>query len=421
MFRSLWYPARMVDSTDVIHGLRWGLHVSIILYVLSSPLFFLRLGTNIVPTDFVGLVVAAIWCLYVSLSRTSLKIYSVLLMPVVIAVIALGSSAIAMYPLESILSGLLLVFLSGASIVSCHWITDTREPTEYINLCLFAWALGAIAATVIIFGRLFATDGIQVFAPAYSYTQRTQLPYFLVTTAILSVFWTKYYHEKADYLRSSLSIILYFFSTFIVFISISRGPWVALAGVLLPMFVFYEDIRRYLILLNIPGLAFAAYAAIWFDQIDRIQARISSIFDPSDSETTSRLDIYENAIDVALDNPLLGIGWNNYSLVHDISGSAHSAYLTIGAEIGLISMSIYILMPICFARIWLTIARSSSAVPSEYQPLLLAPIAGVLGLFLGQLFSTAILWFRGYWILLGIAAAAAIASSDFNEGRATEC
>lgn len=244
---------------------------------------------------------------------------------------------------------------------------------------------------------------MKAFRPAYSYSDRTQLSYLLVATSAFSLFLFKYYNTRSYIIRSYLSISYYLFSVFILYISISRGPWVALVGIFLPVFLFYKDIRKELLLLNSPGLVLGAIVTIYYNQIPRIVDRITSIFQAGDPETVGRIEIYSNAISVMIEHPLTGIGWNNYSVVFEIAGSAHSIYLTIGSELGLPSLIAYLFLLIILSLYWLRIANINKISSNRMKPLYLAPVTAVLGLFVGQSFFTAILGFRAFWILFALA------------------
>ncbi|MFC5133768.1 O-antigen ligase family protein [Halorubrum glutamatedens] len=245
---------------------------------------------------------------------------------------------------------------------------------------------------------------MRAIAPSYSYSHRTQLPYLLVVTAIISIYLYRYYDVRNRIFGKISSICTYQFSIFILFISISRGPWIALTGVLLPSFLFYKNIRKDIIKLNIPSLVFSIIVAIFFGQLQRVLERVASIVQPNNTETSARLEIYNEALDVVSSKPMTGIGWNNYSVIYDIAGSAHSTYLTISSELGIPALLLYILIPIVLSRDWMRIV-SSEKLSSTNKLLYLAPLAGVLGLLVGQVFSTAILWFRAYWVLLSISVA----------------
>lgn len=368
-------------------------------YVITSPFYFLRLGTNVVPTDFIGGLLVISWSVYIILIDRKINTHPILLIATVLSITSMASSIYSTFVSEAIFSGLLLLNLSVISIIIYDWIISKNSEIKYIIQLLRLWVIGAIITTIVIFAGEFKTVGIQAIAPSYSYNQRTQLPYLLVVAAISSLYLYKYSIERKQIYAGIRWALLYQFSIFTIIISISRGPWVALIGVLFPAFLFHADIRRYIIQLNIPGLTVGLVTAVYFGQVQRIIDRATSIFQPNDSETAGRFEIYANAIDVTFANPLIGVGWNNYSEIFNIAGSAHSTYLTISSELGVFALLLYLLIPVLISRNWTTIVASRNISPKK-KCLYLAPLTGLLGLLVGQTFSTAILWYRAFWVLL---------------------
>jgi O-antigen ligase len=266
------------------------------------------------------------------------------------------------------------------------------------------------------FTRLLIQDGIRALEISYSYDHRTQLPYILVFAAIFSLYAYKYAKQEDSLRAQTISFLVYQFSVFILIISISRGPWVALSGVLLPVFIFHSAIRGSIIEMNILGVSAGIGAAVYFDQVDRLMDRVTSTLQPGDPETIGRFEIYQNAINVMAENPLLGIGWNNYSVVFNISGSAHSTYLTIGSELGMPSFVMYLAVPVTLSLMWIRVVRGNSMDQSARLQTL-APLAGTLGLLVGQTFSTALLWFRSFWVAFALAISGAVIATDLHKDR----
>lgn len=175
-----------------------------------------------------------------------------------------------------------------------------------------------------------------------------------------------------------------------ILLTFSRSAWLML-GVVLVTFGLTK--ARFLLVLSI-FVAFGAYFAV-----PRIQTRISGITDPADS-AHFRLISWENALEIAQDNIVLGVGFNSYRYAQESysffdagtsggnSGAgADSSFLFVLATTGFIGFCIFCVayfVPVFAFRNVLNIAVLSSLfleslfINSFFYPQIVFLLFGIL-------------------------------------------
>ena len=163
--------------------------------------------------------------------------------------------------------------------------------------------------------------------------------YLVVCLALL---FDKYYVQKKFTGADFLFFIILLVPTFLTF---SRSAWAMLAVVVLIYGRSYSKKMLYASLL----VAFCAYFSV-----PRIQTRLMGATDPSDSARL-RIESWKKAGRIISDNPVLGVGFNNYKIAqkeygfisedelnsHSASGT-DSSLLFVLATTGIIGFAVYL-------------------------------------------------------------------------------
>lgn len=129
-------------------------------------------------------------------------------------------------------------------------------------------------------------------------------------------------------------------------LTFSRGGYLGLlAGTIFLILVFWEAMsNRFKAFI----LAFVALVALSFIIPGPVSSRFTSIFDLKEGSNEGRLEMWKKSAEVAMDHPLLGVGIGNYPLEVKASAdyrepiTAHSTYLDIASETGIMSLAVFL-------------------------------------------------------------------------------
>jgi O-antigen ligase len=166
-------------------------------------------------------------------------------------------------------------------------------------------------------------------------------------------------HMLAFYLGMSLpwAAALYFESrkktflvaSFIIFIAdlltFSRGGYLGLFGGFIISLLFIKKIKIKHLLIAASALILTAMMLL----LSPIGGRLISTFDVSEGSNLGRIAIWKQTLDIICNNPL-GVGIGNYSLVVNPIANyrdpiyAHSLYLDIASELGIISLLVWLML-----------------------------------------------------------------------------
>lgn len=192
------------------------------------------------------------------------------------------------------------------------------------------------------------------------------------------------YYIKKDFKFTELLLFIIILVAF--FLTFSRSAWGMLAVVI---FVFGYYRSRTLLYVSLL-VAFCAFFAI-----PRVQTRISGATDPADSARL-RIESWSNAYQIAKENLLVGVGFNNYKIAQQKEGlldidaaTAHSAsgtdssLLLVLATTGILGLAAYL-----FALLFPAFEKKTINVT------MLALVGGLLlnSLFINSLFYPQILF-----------------------------
>jgi len=208
-------------------------------------------------------------------------------------------------------------------------------------------------------------------------------------------------------------------SIFTIVMTFSRGALVALAILTFIAFYTLKAYRKWLIV----GILLSVVVALpllpdgYIDRIYSVAPAIGlevEVSQSADSSTSSRIGLMKTAWNMFLDHPLLGVGYNNflahyqeYALRYDLRRgggdiSAHTLYLEIAAEGGLIGLLSFGLLLFYLGRVshqgWRTMKQAGFSSDANM----------VAGIAMGLLaYLMAAIWLhnsypRYFWILVGL-------------------
>ena len=84
----------------------------------------------------------------------------------------------------------------------------------------------------------------------------------------------------------------------------------------------------------------------------------------------SRWELYNHVLDVIYENPLLGIGYDNF--IHQYGGATHNSFLQVFAELGVIGIILFLLY---FWKMLFTTVKDAS---NTFDEVLIRTIVGII-------------------------------------------
>ena len=227
----------------------------------------------------------------------------------------------------------------------------------------------------------------------------------------------RFWHEKSKLLRL-LAIGAAAITSLAIFLTFSRGGFLALLLVMLLTFLWIRPKFKYILFALILIAPLALFIPkVYFERIGTITELIPSSTDErlSDRAFRGRASEWKAAIMMFEDHPFLGVGLGNYPVHYqqysrDIGldsrlsqRSAHSLYLQIAAETGVVGLSLMVLILFIATRGILT-ARKRMIAAGLHEPARLS--SGFLIGFVGYLIAGIFLhpaYPNFLWLLIGIA------------------
>lgn len=190
----------------------------------------------------------------------------------------------------------------------------------------------------------------------------------------------------------------------------SRGGFLAIGGMMITLFAIFGHLiwndavlkhqRRFKTLWLVILVGSILLAGLAFAASPSLQHRVTSIFAMrEDSSNSYRLNVYQSAVKMFKDNPVIGIGPGNgtFKLVYGLymvpgynALGAYSVPLEIAVEQGIIGLAIFLLMMICLKI--RTIFFLDSDKPLEDKLLVALLFTGIVGSFIYGFFDT--IWYR---------------------------
>jgi O-antigen ligase len=133
---------------------------------------------------------------------------------------------------------------------------------------------------------------------------------------------------------------------YVLFLAQSRGASLGLAGALLCFWILQKGkVRNLLIVTAMAGFAFYAAPESYWERI----ASVGHYQD--DRSATDRLKLWSIGLDLISNNPLLGIGPDNFE--SRAFNSPHDAYVQVASEMGIPALLVYLaLLATAFRALW---------------------------------------------------------------------
>lgn len=190
----------------------------------------------------------------------------------------------------------------------------------------------------------------------------------LMTFGYLQRFLSAPSISSSDRLRDGGLAVIYALASLIMLVAIgmswSRGAWLGLAGAVGVVALTLPRQRLWGLLLV--GGIFVAFIAGWYldlipsSLIQRLSSSTQELFafedvrgidiTPDNYAVAERLAHWQAALNMATDQPFLGVGFGNYEIVYsqyrlinwsEALGHAHNYYLNLFAELGIIGLLVY--------------------------------------------------------------------------------
>ncbi len=280
-------------------------------------------------------------------------------------------------------------------------VLDSKKQLERLVFWLLLWAVWMMAVSLYIYLTL---------SPFWYYILTMQPAYIFLHTKILrlvsiagSTSYTGIYYaiiaalaaQYAPFFKNRLRKIgaVLFILTICtcIVLTFNRGTWV---GVLLGMAVLVllgeiERRRAVIAVLLLAGVV-ALLTTSMFGEID-VERQVVDFMHFSHSSAQSRIVRWISAINVILDHPLLGVGYNNYALVYGrysiiegltrMYGSPHNMYVDIITGTGMIGFAVFMTL---LVRLWRQmLANMRAALPRDMRQMSRAIFLGFV-FFLGS-------------------------------------
>jgi len=175
--------------------------------------------------------------------------------------------------------------------------------------------------------------------------------------------------------RQALRVLLLAALFSCIALSFNRGTWVGLLFGLAVLALQGHINRQRLVLALVFGLAIVLLiSASPFGQFD-VERHISDFFHYSHRSAESRYVRWLSAVNVIMDHPLLGVGYNNYAFVYGyysileglerIYGSPHNLFVDIITGTGIIGFTVFMTLII---RLWRRMRHNLHAhLPPDLQ------------------------------------------------------
>lgn len=256
------------------------------------------------------------------------------------------------------------------------FIYNYAAKKSYIsNILLLCILAGGITSAIVIYKYFSISDYRyleyrNVTASAFFEEQPNALGAYLIGVIPLSValFIGEDRTRWKFYMLCCISAM-----SFALIMTFSRGSWI---GLVFGLCIFIAIVRRPLILL-ISALVLTSIV-IWITigpQGDIQQDIKSNIFHPGSD--VQRLVLAEKALNMTIENPLIGVGPGNYSVLLPQElrhlEIPHNMFLQVSAETGLIGLAAFLWLLYAYYKSSLRLVRTSS---SDKEKVIRAGIIG---------------------------------------------
>ena len=200
------------------------------------------------------------------------------------------------------------------------------------------------------------------------------------------------FYKSKKYIHKLLLLLLFMISSFDILISLSRGAIYGLIFIIIGMLMMEilktkdHNFKFKLSSVFIPLLiSVFILQAFLYNNNNKGSISINRISSLNDVSTTSRIDYFDSAINLFLENPIFGIGIGNWKLVslknlgdkmtqYSIPFHTHNDFLQIASEIGFLGFICFLLIVI-LPILYLINRFFQKRVLNEIAPFLLMAIS----------------------------------------------
>ena len=186
--------------------------------------------------------------------------------------------------------------------------------------------------------------------------------------------------------------ILYGLAFFSLLVTFTRGAYLGIiitSLVLSGLFWRYLNLKKTALLICLPLLVFIIPSTPFSD-------RFYSSFDLSDGSNVGRLEMWQGASQMSLDNLWQGVGLGNYSLTFDENidyrnpMTAHNLYLDILSEIGVFALIVWLILIFGTILELFQRLRKEKSYTSEQKTILVGLIGSLIYFSVHSIFESAV-------------------------------
>ncbi len=200
--------------------------------------------------------------------------------------------------------------------------------------------------------------------------------------------------------------VFIFLMSFLIYITASRGPLVAVSVALFFYFFIFQRKgigffkRLFFILLIFLCLRLSMAIAP-----GQIWNRMLNVFSGFDLSTFYRLRIFERAKELFFENPLKGVGTAGFGYFTDIASYPHNIFLEFASELGILGVSAFTVLIVCTAYLGIKLIghRNASSLESSLNKAYFSIFVFTLinSQVSGAVYGNHYLWFAiaGLWAL----------------------
>lgn len=239
--------------------------------------------------------------------------------------------------------------------------------------------------------------------------------YALILVALVPIALDRLWHEESPWLQAIASWCVGVTTLSIIF-TYSRGGFIALC-VVVGLFFIYKRLNPLLLIVG-----FAALFIVGQFLPDQYTARLATLTElvsdddetPADSSFRGRLSEVTAAYQMFADHPIRGVGLGNYNSNYQLYSknlgldtraterSAHSLYLEVAAESGIVGIIVFaMIFVILFRDLWRAYKEFRSQGNSDYAHMSVAISLSIIGYLIGSIFLH-LAYPRYFWLWIGI-------------------
>ncbi len=230
----------------------------------------------------------------------------------------------------------------------------------------------------------------RVFSRAFSLFSDPHMLAFYLGLILPLAFSLLVHQWVAKHQHSFIFYSLYFLFFVVLLLTFTRGAYMAVIAVF-SVLIFLS--WRYL---NVRGLIFLLLLSllVFIIPITPIADRFYSSFNTQEESNIGRLSMWQEAGKAGLENPLVGVGLGNYSLIIDSKLdyrnpiTAHNLYLDLFSETGALSLLVWLVLILGTA--WQLLRRIIKVNDSPKRAILIGLAGSLLYFFCHSFFETAV-------------------------------